>query len=216
MRRSTTKPTWLGLRPGTPAPNKGRKFPAEPLTPAEANHLIAACSSTSTTGRRNRALLTILYRGGLRVSEALALKVGDVDPAAGTIRVLNGKGAKARTVGLDVGAMAVVQRWIDARRRAGIRNGRLLCTLTGGPVDARYVRALLARLATQAGIEKRVHPHGLRHTLAVELMRDGVPAPLIQRQLGHTRLDTTQVYLDSLAPAELIQAMRRRTWEEPA
>jgi integrase/recombinase XerD len=205
----------IGSVPGQAPANKGRKFPAEPLTPAEADALIAACSPVSRTGTRNRALLTVMYRGGLRVAEVLALKVSDIDPARGTIRVLHGKGNRARTIGLDPGAMAVVQRWADTRRAAGIRNGTLFCTLAGGKISDKYVRALLGRLAAPAGVDKRVHPHGFRHTHAVELVAEGVPVNVISRQLGHANSSVTARYLDHVAPAAVIETMQRRTWQEP-
>ena len=72
--------------------NKGLKLPAEPLTPNEVKALINACSKRAVTGIRNRALIVVLYRAGLRVSEALALQPKDLDPIASTIRVLHGKG----------------------------------------------------------------------------------------------------------------------------
>ena len=75
----------------TPA-NKGRRFPAELLSPEEVLALLRACSSRARTGIRNRALIAVLYRGGLRISEALALRPKDVDQAAGTVTVLHGKG----------------------------------------------------------------------------------------------------------------------------
>jgi site-specific recombinase XerD len=73
--------------------NKGLKYPVEILTDREVQALIGACSHCAPTGVRNRALLTILYRGGVRISEALALQPKDLDPESGTVRVLNGKGA---------------------------------------------------------------------------------------------------------------------------
>ena len=60
---------------------------------------------------------------------------------------------------------------------------------------------------------KRVHPHGLRHTHAYEVMMEGVPVPIIQRQLGHTSLATTSRYLDHIAPKDVVEAMQRREWE---
>ena len=213
MDKSATKR--LGSVPGQAPANKGRKFPAEPLTEDEADALIAACSATSRTGIRNRALLTVMYRGGLRIAEALALKVSDVDPVRGTVRILHGKGNRARTVGLDPGAMAVVLRWADTRRGAGIRNGTLFCTLAGGKMSDKYVRALLGRLGAATGIEKRLHPHGLRHTHAVELAAEGVPVNVISRQLGHANSSVTARYLDHVAPATVIDTMRRRAWTEP-
>ena len=74
------------------------------------------------------------------------------------------------------------------------------------------MRALMPRLARRAGIEKRVHAHGLRHTHAAELALEGQPMNLIQAQLGHSSLATTSRYLAHIAPAQLIEAMRVRAW----
>lgn len=175
--------------------------------------MIAACSNRAPTGIRNRALLVVLYRGGLRVSEALALKPKDVDAAAGTITVLHGKGDRRRTVGLDPGAFAVVARWLERRGALGITGRQpLFCTLEGKRLQSSYVRTLLPRLAAKAGVDKRVHPHGLRHTHAAELAREGTPANLIQAQLGHASLATTDRYLRHIAPQQLVDAMRSREW----
>lgn len=203
-------------KPNRPAPaNKGRRLPPEVLTEAEVSALLRACSNRAPTGVRNRALIVLMYRGGLRVGEALALRPKDLDRAAGTIRVLHGKGDKARTVGLDPQAFAVLERWLDRRAARGI-NGHapIFCTLAGQPVSSSYVRVLLPRLAKKAGIVKRVHPHGLRHTHAAELAREGVPARLIQEQLGHGSLQTTDAYLRKIAPQDLINAMQKRAWKQ--
>ena len=117
----------------TTAPaNKGRKLPPEPLTPDEVKALIRACSKRAATGIRNRALIVVLYRAGLRISEALALFPKDLDAQASTIRVLHGKGDHDRVVGLDAGAWAILQLWLDRRAAAGI-NGHapVFCTLKG-------------------------------------------------------------------------------------
>ena len=194
--------------------NKGHRYPAEVLTPDEVRTLIRACSSRAPTGIRNRALIVVLYRGGLRISEALALKPKDLDRDAGTIRVLHGKGDRARTVGLDPTAFSLLERWLDHRATLGI-NGRavLFCTLRGKPLATAYMRALLPRLARRAGIEKRVHAHGLRHTHAAELAREGVPVNVIQMQLGHASLAVTDRYIRHIAPEQVIEAMRARVWE---
>jgi len=172
--------------------NAGKTYPAEILTADEVRALIRACSHRAPTGIRNRALIVVLYRAGLRVSEALALRPKDVDLEAGTVTVLHGKNDRRRTVGIDAGAGAVIERWAERRRGLGI-NGRapLFCTLGGDPLQASYVRALLPRLAARAGIEKRVHPHGLRHTHAAELAAEGTPINLVQAQLGHSNVATT-------------------------
>lgn len=199
----------------TPA-NAGKKYPAEVLTEAEVASLIRACSPKAPTGIRNRALISVMYRAGLRVSEALALFPKDVDADAGTVTVLHGKGDKRRIVGLDPGAFAVLARWLDRRTPLGL-NGRtpIFCTLKGASLKSAYVRALLPRLAAKAGIEKRVHPHGLRHTHAAELAREGTPLNLVQAQLGHSSLATTDRYLRHIAPEELIKVMKARLWTPP-
>jgi site-specific recombinase XerD len=206
--------TTPGYHQGRPAPNKGNRYPPEVLTADEVKALIRSCSNRAPTGVRNRALITVLYRGGLRLGEALALMPKDVDPDAGTVVVLHGKGDRRRTVGLDPGAMAILLRWVEKRRSMGLTGRQpLFCTLQGRPLHPSYVRTTLHRLGEKAGIEKRVHPHGLRHTLAYELMWEGVPAPVIQKQLGHTSLATTQRYLDHLAPKDLVEAMQWREFE---
>ena len=213
MHRSATRR--LGSVKGQVPANKGKTYRAEVLTESEMNAIIGACSATSLTGIRNRALLTILYRGGLRIAEALALRPADIDPDRGTVRVLHGKGDKSRTLGLEPGAMAAVQRWADKRRQAGIRGRVLLCTLNGGPMSQQYVRAMLRRAADSAGIERRVVPHQMRHTHAAELVSEGVSMPVIRDQLGHSSLAVTDRYLRDIAPGEVIAAMQRRQWTEP-
>jgi len=193
--------------------NAGVRFPPEPLSAAEVRKLLLACSPDSDTGKRNRALLAVMWRTGLRCSEVLALRVSDVDAERGTIRVLRGKGCKARTVGADPDCMAVVAVWVAARAARGIGPGRLFCTLAGTPLCARYVRAMVGRVAVRAGIEHRVHPHGLRHTMAAELSDEGWPVLLISRQLGHSNVATTNTYLQSLHPAEVIDRARTRRWD---
>ena len=194
--------------------NKGRTLPPEPLTHLEVLALLRACSANAPTGLRNAALIVLLWRAGLRCSEALALFAKDIDAQAQTIRVLHGKGNRSRTTGIDATAFAVIARWMDTRKALGI-NGRapLLCTLKGGKLNSSYVRSLLPRLAAKAGIEKRVHAHGLRHTHAAELVHEGVPVNLIQKQLGHASLAVTSGYLDHLAPRDVVEAMKQRSWE---
>lgn len=193
--------------------NAGRKVPPEPLSPDEVTALIKASGGKSTTAVRNQALFVLLWRSGLRISEALALGPKDLDVSAGTVRVLHGKGDKARTVGLDPTAVAVVSRWIDRRASLGM-NGKqpLFCTHKGGSLSPQYVGQALRRTAARAGLEKRVHAHGMRHTHATELAREGVDLSIIQRQLGHASLEHTARYIQAIAPTKVIAAMQERTW----
>ena len=197
----------LGSVKGQEPGNKGRKFPPEPLTPDEVAAVIGRCSPRARTGIRNRALLTLLYRSGLRISEALALKPSDVDLARHTCRVLHGKGDKATVRGFHPTATDALARWADTRRALGLRNGPLFCTLQGAPLSDRYVRNLLHRLAAGAGIDKRVHPHGLRHTFADELRAAGVDVVVISKLLGHSSIAVTSRYLDHLTNHQAVTAL---------
>lgn len=211
--------TLPSYRRGHPSTNKGRKFPAEPLTHEEVYALIAACGR-GPAGKRNRALITVLWRAGLRCGEALALFPKDLNLDRGTITVLHGKGDKSRVVPLDPDACAVVERWLSEREKLGISRRRaLFCVISqptmGEPIQSPYVRELLKRLAAKAGIEKRVHPHGLRHTYASYLMDRGVPIHYIRRVLGHTSIAITERYCDHLNPAEVVSALRELEWPSP-
>src|ERR1039458_5253155 len=125
-----------------------RRRPPEVLTEVEAIALIRACSTRAPTGVRNRALIAVLWRSGLRISEALSLELRDLDLEAGSIRVRHGKGDRSRTVGVDEQTSALLARWLDRRRQLspGARSP-VFCTLQGGRIDTSYVRRLLPRLA---------------------------------------------------------------------
>jgi len=192
--------------------------PIEVLTEAEVRLLINACSQ-APTGLRNRALLMVMYVGALRITEALALKVGDIDWATGATTVRLGKGAKRRVVGLDDAALSVAALWRAKRTELGI-NGHavLFCTLKGAPVKTAYVRNLMRRLAKKIDLNKRCHPHQLRHSRAAALESQGMKVSTIQDALGHGKLATTEIYLKHLTGSDVVEAMRAVPFslDEPA
>lgn len=196
----------IGSVPGQEPGNKGQKYPAEVLTTDEVHAIIAGCSTKAPTGIRNRAMLTLLYRSGLRVSEVLALRPSDVNLDAHTVRVLHGKGNKATTRGFHPSATDALARWLDTRKGMTGR-GPLFCTLAGRPLQAQYVRLMLHRLAAAANVEKRVHPHGLRHTFAWELEQAGVPVSVISALLGHSSIAVTARYLNHLTNHQAVSAL---------
>ena len=168
----------------------------------------APCSTWAPSGIRNRALLTLLYRSGLRISEALALRPVDIDLEKHTIRVLHGKGNKATTRGFHPSATDALARWIDTRKARGVKRGApLFCTLNGTAMDPEYVRQVLHRLGDRAGVEKRVHPHGLRHTFAFELQDAGTPMVTISKLLGHSSIAVTSRYLDHMTNDQAVSAL---------
>lgn len=167
----------------------------------------------TATGLRNRALLTILYRAGLRIAEAIALLPGDVDWAEGKIIVAEAKGGRPRIAGIDPGAAATVLAWEARRAELGRKSDEpLLCTVWGTRVTTAYVRRLLPRLAAKAGVRKRVHAHGFRHTHASQLRQEGIDIGIISKQLGHRSIVTTAIYLDHIAPRAMLEAMAKRVW----
>ena len=198
--------------------NKGRRLPPEVLTKEEVLALMEACSKRAPTGKRDRALICLLWRGQLRISEALKLKPSDVDLETGLVRVLVGKGGKSRTVGVDPKCCSVLGVWLEARAKLGtvLRpiNGHqaLFCTLKGERMSSAQIREKLPRLGEKAGITKRVHAHGLRHTGASELVEEGASLLEIQEQLGHSNAATTDRYLKQINPKARLERMRGREW----
>lgn len=190
--RRRSPATLPGYHAGRPPRNKGRLYPADLPTVEE---IVAVMRQTGDDrhGFRLRALIVVLWRGGLRVQEALALGERDLDPRRGSLLVRNGKSGRRREIGMDAWGWEQLQPWLAARVELPI--GPLLCIIDGPtrgrPWSSAGVRVEFRRLAAQAGVRRRFAPHQLRHAHAVELAREGVALNIIQRQLGHANLGTT-------------------------
>lgn len=196
-----------------PNVRRPRKLDADLLDSREVERLVAQCSRRAPTGLRNRALLVLGYRAGLRCQEALDLLPKDIDFDRSVITIRRGKGGRMRRVGMDAGTAAVLQRWLEARGKLRVgRSAPLLCTLGGGALDGSYVRHLMKRLGRKAGIEKRCHYHGLRHFMACSLIREGAPLTTVQGLLGHASAATTSIYLSRLGSDEAVEFARSREW----
>jgi site-specific recombinase XerD len=154
----------------------------------------------------------VLRRAGLRISEALALAEGDLEPGRGAMLVRRGKGGRRREVGMDEWGWQRLRAWLELR--AGLPVGPLLCVLrgptAGEPWSAPPVRTQFRRLAVRAGVRRRFAPHQLRHAHAVEMAREGVSLNVIQRQLGHANLGITSVYLEGIDAGEIIETVHGR------
>jgi site-specific recombinase XerD len=140
------------------------------------------------SGWRLRAMIIVLGRAGLRVQEALALAEHDLDPRRAVGSGSERQGGRRREVGMDERGWEQLRPWLSAR--AELPLGPLFCIIDG-PTRGRAwsgaaVRSEFRRLAAQAGLRRRFAPHQLRHAHALELVREGVPLNIIQRQLGHT------------------------------
>ncbi len=185
----------------------------EVLTEEELTHLVRQANRRAPTGVRNLAMLLCMGRCGLRVGEVIALDLKDV--TRDSLHVWQGKGAKDRTVPLDLQTAQAIEAWREVRRRLRIRSHTLFTTITereegqatgllggpascatepGRPVSPQYCRQMVPRYARRAGIDKRVHPHTLRHTAATNWLRHGFNLREVQEMLGHSSATTTEIY----------------------
>lgn len=209
--RRRSPATLPGYHAGRAPRNKGVRYPADPPTVEE---IVAVMREAGDNrhGWRLRALIVVLWRGGLRIQEALALSEPDLDPRRGSLLVRSGKGGRRREIGMYVWGFEQLRPWLAARLDLPI--GPLFCIIdgptSGRPWSSAGVRVELRRLAAQAGVRRRFAPHQLRHAHAVELAREGVPLNIIQRQLGHANLGTTSVYLQGIDPEEIIATVHTR------
>jgi len=186
----TTNP----LEKGT-SPKLDRRLPSF-LTREEVNRLLEAPDLSTPQGQRDRALMELLYASGLRVSELVNLNLEQVDLDSREIRV-RGKGAKERMVLMGKPAARALATYLSQGRPKLIANKRtsaLFLNRYGERITERRVQEVTAKYAHQAGIDKRIHPHMLRHTFATHLLDGGADLRVVQELLGHANLSSTQIY----------------------
>ena len=183
---------------GVITPRFGRPLPRV-LRSDEAVALIEAVDPETPLGLRDRAMLEVLYAGGLRVSELVGLPLAALDLRAGLTRVL-GKGRRERVVPLGIPALEALEAWLSEGRprlaRAAARTSdAVFLTRRGGPMTRQNFFSRLRGIARQAGIPtERVSPHVLRHAFATDLLEGGADLRAVQSMLGHADLSTTQIY----------------------
>ncbi|MFC1914716.1 tyrosine-type recombinase/integrase [Chloroflexota bacterium] len=185
---------------------KFEKKVIQALTPKEVKALLDQCSAKSTLSVRNRAILMMLLDTGLRVSELVNLKLDDVDMKTGSVMVVNGKGGKQRIVRIGIKAQKTLWRYITIWRRGG--NEMLFLNRCGDPLDIRGVTLMVRRIGQKARVNS-VHVHRLRHTFAISFLRAGGDVFSLQYLLGHSTLQMTQRYLQSLNADDAMNAHRR-------
>jgi site-specific recombinase XerD len=157
-------------------------------------------------------LIVVLWRAGLRIQEALSLVETDLDRRRGSILVRHGKNDRRREVGMDGWAWSSLEPWLDDRAELPV--GPLFCVIDGHTRgrawSASAARMELHGASLSAGVRRRFAPHQLRHAHAIELLHEGFPLPLIQRQLGHSHLSTTGTYLQGIDTEEIISTVHAR------
>ena len=208
--RRRSPATMPGFHAGRPPRNKGLRYPADPPKVEEIIAVMCAAGDDAH-GRRLRGLIVILWRAGLRIKEALAV----AESRSRSRRRLcpRGDGGRRRQVGMDAWgweeAAALARAAPTGAGRAAVlrdqrpdtRTALVKRRSTSGPAQGRR---------PHAGVRRRFAPHQLRHAHAVELAREGVPLIVIQRQLGHSNLGITSVYLQRIDNAEISETVHAR------
>jgi len=179
----------------TSSPKLDRRLPSF-LTRQEVERLMAAPDPSTPPGQRDRAILELLYASGLRVSELAQLTLEQVNLDSREVRVW-GKGAKERVVLMGKPAATALTAYLNQSRPKLLgkkRSRAFFLNRDGEGIGERGIQKMVAKYARLAGIEKRVHPHLLRHTFATHLLDGGADLRVVQELLGHADLTSTQIY----------------------
>jgi integrase/recombinase XerD len=188
-------PTELSARP-----RFGRRLPRT-LSEADVQRLLEAPDITTLRGLRDRAMLSVSYAAGLRVSELVGLTPGDVDLKRGIVSAF-GKGGKRRLVPLGQLTLEHLRAYLDARDLQGDGNTRsgkiaaaaLFPSPRGGPLTRQGFWKIVGTYARGIGLRGRVYPHQLRHSFATHLLTGGADLRSVQTMLGHASISTTEIY----------------------
>lgn len=178
-------------------PKFGRHLP-DVLTTEEIDRIIASIDLSTTKGRRDSAMLELLYSCGLRVSELVTLRLGDLFFGEGYIRV-TGKGDKQRLVPVSDLARDKIQYYLEVRSAARSSEDVIFLNNRGTQLTRVMIFTILREAARRAGVEKRISPHTFRHSFATHLLEGGANIRQVQELLGHENIVTTEIYthLDS-------------------
>ncbi len=201
---------WLARRRfifANPASVITTKTPPRPLpkripTESEITRILATPNPLTSIGKRDRAILELMYSTGLRVEEVSKLDVQDLDLASGTVAVQCGKGGKGRVVPLGEAACSALLDYLQNARPGFTRTPGCAALFlaadqtgsAGNRLTKCAIRDRLHRIARNAGIERTVNPHAIRHACATHMLRAGCDLRYIQQLLGHSRIDTTEIY----------------------
>ncbi|HXW09558.1 MAG TPA: site-specific tyrosine recombinase XerD [Steroidobacteraceae bacterium] len=176
-------------------PKVGRSLPKS-LMEEEVEALLAAPAVSDPLGHRDRTMLEVLYATGLRVSELVNLKLGQVNLNQGVLRIV-GKGDRERLIPLGEEAVQWVQQFLQGPRVEILlerQTDYLFPTRRGDRMTRQAFWHIIKRYARKAGIDKELSPHTLRHAFATHLLNHGADLRVVQMLLGHSDLSTTQIY----------------------
>ena len=182
------------------------------LSKDEINRLMAVPNPRYKTGLRNRVILQVLYRAGLRRSEVTNLTPADVNIEQAFFYVQDSKGGKDRYVPIDGETISWLKKWQEIRPESEY----YFCSMNGNKLEDTYLLHMLYRFSEKAGVyvqngkeKKKITPHMLRHTYATELLEEGFGIHEVQQLLGHSSIQTTAVYAH-VRPLRLAEKIRAR------
>ena len=174
-------------------PPKAERVLPDVLSLAEIDAMLATFDMSSVKGCRDSAIVEVLYSTGLRVSELVSLRIGDLFFGEGYIRVI-GKGDKQRIVPIGAVARDKIQLYMELRRPKRASDATLFLNNRGEKLTRVMVFNIIKQAALLAGIDKPISPHTLRHSYATHMLEGGANIRQVQELLGHESISTTEVY----------------------
>ena len=189
-REGLIKESLIGLR----LPKEEKKLP-NVLSFEEVEDLLDAPDIENDSELRDKAMLETMYASGLRVSELLSLQLGNINFNEGYLKI-KGKGSKERIVPIGEFALDFINRYVTLVRPKYAKNRTkyLFLNRDGAPISRQYFWRQIKKYALKANIDREISPHTLRHSFATHLLENGANLKEVQEMLGHTKIETTQIY----------------------
>ena len=173
------------------------------LEPEEVQNLLKQPNKRYPTGLRNKAIMSLMLHCGLRLSEVVNLKPGNINLTKGKLRVESGKGKKDRDLAIPDYLTGLLEAWRNIRPKSNF----FFPTLKGMKLSDRYIQQMVKRYAQKAGLNKRISPHTLRHTYATQYYKQTKDIETLKRILGHSDISTTTIYI-TLANIDVENGMK--------
>lgn len=189
-REGLIKESLIGLR----LPKGEKKLP-NVLSFGEVEDLLDAPDIENDSELRDKAMLETMYASGLRVSELLSLQLGNINFNEGYLKI-KGKGSKERIVPIGEFALDFINRYVTLVRPKYAKNRTkyLFLNRDGAPISRQYFWRQIKKYALKANIDREISPHTIRHSFATHLLENGANLKEVQEMLGHTKIETTQIY----------------------
>ena len=173
------------------------------LEPEEVQNLLKQPNKRYSTGLRNKAIMSLMLHCGLRVSEVVNLRPGNINLTKGKLRVESGKGSRDRDLAIPEYLMDLLDNWGKKRPESNF----FFSTLKGKKLSIRYLQQMVKRYGQKAAISKNISPHTLRHTYATQYYKQTKDIEALRRILGHADISTTTIYI-TLANIDIESGMK--------